>query len=162
MSDIEVDFAMKYSEERKRSIKLETRLYAAMYQTIPYAGMTAALVEHILKQDTEGMAVCVRDLIAAQAEIEAVMTINLIDNVGFSELVPQRTMLQAGSLSNLPGDIIKTIHDSLYIASKKVLDQWDDLAAEHSMHTIASMTEKNSEELKEIAFKHLEESGTKH
>jgi hypothetical protein len=127
--ETEVDFAMKYSEERKLRLALETRMQAMVFECVPFIAATAELIDLVIHGDkADEMAKMVKVLIDWQADMEVVVMINLFDPVSDTPRIAIEDIDKHGSLQNLPRSVTAPIHKALRARTKEVRAQWQELS----------------------------------
>ena len=146
----EVDLAMQYSDERKRSAHLEQRLFGLMFEIVPYLMATNRLLEEIITQKSEAATQTIKMLVEWQSDIETALMVNFFQPAGRSKLINLEKLRQVKCLADLPMDTVDTIHDILLIAVKEVRIEWDTLAEEHRLLSAAQMCKRNKQRVMKL------------
>lgn len=123
----ENDFAMMYSEERKKRMRLEDRVHSMIADVQPFLIAATDLAYDILDGDMEQTAKRIQQIVAWGAEVNLNVAYNILFPVG--ELLPPvkgvdiRTL---GNIGDLPEDRLKELVALMKAAAKRVEAEWVD------------------------------------
>jgi len=153
----EVDFAMDYAAERKMRMGLQVRLFALMYETVPYMKATKAMIRGIVTKDPSTVTKSMRLLTAWEADIDINMLLNILkpaaDYVEFTddELRAMR------SIDDLGDDRIGGMQETAKNCAADMIEEYCEFAHEFNFPCTHDLRRKNIEELVELTKKYCED-----
>lgn len=160
----EVEFAMKYADERRMRIALETRVLSFMYETYPFAAVAERLCKALLEQDPKETLSCMKKLIAWQADIEINVLINMFFPAGKLNVMSKQDLIDADEFGELPKEKRLALEKISKDAADTVRELWDSKAPEFGISKHRAIFDAHTEpftEFVEQLRKSLKENVTK-
>jgi len=132
VSETEVDFAMKYAEERRKSQKLEKRLHGLMYETMAQHEACVELVDSIARADGDRTTYLMKKLTEWRSDLEAMVYLNLFVAVG-DEAWLRDHHIKYKALDDLPPGVFEKIKERLGEYAKGCFEEWLEFAKSRGM-----------------------------
>ena len=124
----EAEFAMKYSEERKMRIALETRLEALMYESMATANMAYTLVRNIIDKDLKESTETIQTLVRWRGDLEANWFLNAFKPVGANRYVTDEAIDSIVKSSDVYNLMDHTVHNQFEDSGKAASKEWNEYA----------------------------------
>lgn len=160
VSETEVDFAMKYADERKKSMKLESRLMALLYETIAQHELMVGLVESLARADGDQTSYCMKKFTEWRVDTEAIVYLNLFRPAGDQKFL-RDDHVKYKALELLPPGVMEEIKQRLATQAKIVFEEWVDYAKAHGFTPTALIREHYAGELQKLVKETMEKGGLK-
>lgn len=157
----EADFAMKYSEERKMRIALETRLEALMYESMATANLAYTLIRNVIEGDFESATDTIKTLIRWRGDIEANWFLNAFKPVGVNRYVSEEVIDTIESSEDAYGLMDHTVHKMFEESGKATSKEWNAYAETKSFPDSARMKKIHHEWLQAITLEAMKKKGVK-
>jgi hypothetical protein len=134
MSD-ETEYAMKFANERRMRINLETRLHGLMYTLVPYVSESLNMCHAFIDKNSDDIASSMAHLVEWQGNVETNLMLNLFRPAGTLQGFSDDELSRCGGLADLPDSELTRIELATKACAEETEKQWDKLAAEFGGRT---------------------------
>lgn len=141
--DKEVDFAMKYVEERNKRIKLEKRLGGILYDIVPFMAVTGELIDAMLIADVSACQKYMLTLIEWHADLEYNITFNMLDPVSPPHFFSDKEIREVDSVSELSETGFDNLKNHWEVLARANLKDWDIWRKPHRFCNLQDMRDQS-------------------
>ena len=121
----EVEFAVKYAEERRKRIELEKRLLGMIFHVFPYSRQSIGLVQAMTEKKQKEMAQRASKILHWHAGVELSIAYNLLFPVG--DMLPCMEGFnprEADGIDEIPSERMDALAEATKAAAKLVEADW--------------------------------------